>query len=62
MFDFNNYLLRLDDALRANNATEHTHRPAFKRLLEEAVKDLKASTSPRGLNAVLPTSLSHNMI
>ncbi|TQF26462.1 hypothetical protein UNPF46_33685 [Bradyrhizobium sp. UNPF46] len=54
MFDFKNYLMRLDDALRANNSTEHTHRPALKRLLEEAFNDLRAINEPARIDCGAP--------
>src|ERR1019366_5791705 len=54
MFDFKQYLSRLEDALRAQNATEHTHRPALKSLLEDAVRDLRATNEPTRIDCGAP--------
>jgi len=40
------YLKRVDAALRAGNATEHTHRPALKRLVEELRDSVVATNEP----------------
>jgi len=40
------YLALLERALRAGNATEHTHRPAFKQLLETLVPGVEAVNEP----------------
>ncbi|WP_119390703.1 type ISP restriction/modification enzyme [Taklimakanibacter lacteus] len=53
MFDFKTYLSKLDEALRANNATEHTHRPALKQLLE-GIRDLRATNEPSRIECGAP--------
>ncbi len=59
MFDFKAYLSKLDEALRANNATEHTHRPAPKQLLE-GIKDLRATNEPSRIECWRRILLSQN--
>ncbi|MCC7495092.1 MAG: hypothetical protein IT204_22280 [Fimbriimonadaceae bacterium] len=44
---WNVYAQELSQALAAGNATEHTHRPALKRLLEGLRADLTATNEPR---------------
>ncbi len=44
---FSEYLREIDRALRAGNATEHTHRPALKQLVEAIGKKLTATNEPR---------------
>jgi hypothetical protein len=41
------YLSRLEKALQARNATEHTHRPALKDLLEELGSKITATNEPK---------------
>jgi hypothetical protein len=44
---FRTYLHELDDNLRQGNATEHTHRPALKTLIEELAPDVRAVNETR---------------
>src|SRR3569623_3765684 len=54
MFDFKIYFSLLEDALRFKNATEHTHRPALKSLLEEAAGKLRATNEPSRIECGAP--------
>lgn len=54
MFDFKNYLSQVETALRAGNATEHTHRPALKTLLEASDKNLTATNEPSRIECGAP--------
>ena len=50
------YLWVIEKQLIAGNATEHTHRPALKMLVEGLVKGVIATNEPSEPNAVLLTS------
>lgn len=54
MIDFKAYILQLQDALREGNATEHTHRPFLKGLLEGIHKDLRATNEPSRIECGAP--------
>ncbi|MCC6946410.1 MAG: N-6 DNA methylase [Bradyrhizobiaceae bacterium] len=54
MFDFKNYLSQMEAALRAGNATEHTHRPSLKALLEASDKTLTATNEPSRIECGAP--------
>ena len=49
------YLSAIEQALKAGNATEHTHRPALKALLEEiGGRDARATNEPRQIECGAP--------
>src|SRR3990170_2691513 len=48
------YLNRLASDLRQGNATEHTHRPALKSLLESLQKDIRATNEPKHIECGAP--------
>ena len=49
------YLTAIEQALKAGNATEHTHRPALKALLEEiGGRDARATNEPRQIECGAP--------
>jgi len=54
--DFKTYLAALEQALKAGNATEHTHRPALKILLEAigADSEIQATNEPRRIACGAP--------
>ncbi|SFN30452.1 type ISP restriction/modification enzyme [Variovorax sp. OV329] len=51
--DFDKYLAAIDKALKLGNATEHTHRPALKELLEAAGK-IVATNEPKRIDCGAP--------
>ena len=54
---FRAYLKELCANLAAGNATEHTHRPALKALLEAAVLGVVATNGPRRFACSAPVAL-----
>lgn len=44
---FSQYKFAIERALEAGNATEHTHRPALKTLIEQLASDLIAPNEPK---------------
>jgi len=48
--DFAPYLARVAADLKADNATEHTHRPAPQPLLEFSLPGIKATNEPASLS------------
>jgi hypothetical protein len=48
------YLQTVENALKADNATEHTHRPALKALLESLDLRITATNEPNELPAARP--------
>ena len=51
---FKEYLKDIETALKAGNATEHTHRPALKRLLEELDESIIATNEPKRIACGAP--------
>ena len=47
MYTISDYLKQLENDLRAGNATEHTHRPALKSLIESLEAGITATNEPR---------------
>jgi Type ISP C-terminal specificity domain/N-6 DNA Methylase len=54
MSAFKDYLRRLEMALKAGNATEHTHRPALKLLIESVRSGVVATNEPRRIACGAP--------
>ena len=54
---FKNYLKTIEDALKAGNATEHTHRPALKALLETLDLHVTATNEPKRIACGAPDYL-----
>ncbi|MCL2296902.1 MAG: DNA methyltransferase [Proteobacteria bacterium] len=53
--DFRTYLTALEQALKAGNATEHTHRPALKTLLEIlGGQEIRATNEPKQIECGAP--------
>lgn len=48
------YLSGIEQALRAGNATEHTHRPALKTLIEQIATDITATNEPKRIKCGAP--------
>src|SRR5713226_2524966 len=48
------YLHKIDQALKAGNATEHTHRPALKTLIEALRQQVTATNEPRRIECGSP--------
>ncbi|MDX2039801.1 MAG: type ISP restriction/modification enzyme [Acidobacteriota bacterium] len=48
------YCQQIEKALQAGNATEHTHRPALKTLVESLAKDLTATNEPKRVKCGAP--------
>jgi predicted helicase len=48
------YLKRIEQALRAGNATEHTHRPALKSLIESLGAGITATNEPKRVKCGAP--------
>ena len=48
------YLHKIEQALAAGNATEHTYRPAFKALVESFVKNIIATNEPKRVQCGAP--------
>jgi predicted helicase len=48
------YLAEIESALRAGNATEHTHRPALKVLLEKLAPGIIATNEPKRISCGAP--------
>ncbi|MFN9211477.1 MAG: type ISP restriction/modification enzyme [Betaproteobacteria bacterium] len=48
------YLRQIDSALRAGNATEHTHRPALKELIESLGNGIVATNEPQRIECGSP--------
>jgi len=48
------YLKQIEDNLRAGNATEHTHRPALKTLLEALDPTVTATNEPKRIACGAP--------
>ena len=51
---FRKYISDIQDNLRPGNATEHTHRPAFKAFLESAYDDVTATNEPGRIECGAP--------
>lgn len=51
---FRQYLKALEKELVAGNATEHTHRPAFKTLIEGLAPGFTATNEPRRIECGAP--------
>ena len=51
---FRNYVSELQDAVSRGNATEHTHRPALKSLLESVVTEITATNEPKRVDCGAP--------
>ena len=54
MVDFQTYLRDLEKELRTGTATEHTHRPALKKLLESIGPGLTATNEPKRIACGAP--------
>lgn len=54
MADFLSYLKSVDQALKSGNSTEHTHRPAFKALIESFANDIIATNEPQRIECGSP--------
>ena len=48
------YTLTLEKALKLGNATEHTHRPALKSLIESLGKSIVATNEPKRIACGAP--------
>ncbi|MEK7832657.1 MAG: DNA methyltransferase, partial [Acidobacteriota bacterium] len=48
------YCQQIEKALQVGNATEHTHRPALKALVESLAKDLTATNEPKRVKCGAP--------
>lgn len=51
---FKKYLADIGAALKQGNATEHTHRPALKTLLESLAPNLMATNEPKRIQCGAP--------
>src|SRR5712691_6223517 len=51
---FKNYLVEVEEAYRAGNSTEHTHRPALKTLLELCEPGVTATNEPKRIKCGAP--------
>ena len=51
------YLREIEQSLKAGNATEHTHRPALKKLIETLRRNVTATNEPRRIECGAPDSL-----
>ncbi|MDD2772099.1 MAG: N-6 DNA methylase [Elusimicrobiales bacterium] len=51
---FRDYLSEVESAYKAGNATEHTHRPALKKLLEAFAEGITATNEPRRIKCGAP--------
>ncbi len=51
---FKHYLKTIENALKAGNATEHTHRPALKTLLESLDLQITATNEPKRIACGAP--------
>ena len=47
MTAISDYLKKIEKAYTAGNATEHTHRPALKELIESMAAGITATNEPR---------------
>ena len=47
MNPFADYIQEIETALKPGNATEHTHRPALKKLIESLATDIVATNEPK---------------
>jgi len=54
MVRFKDYLHAVENALKAGNATEHTHRPALKALLESIDLQITATNEPKRIACGAP--------
>lgn len=54
MSAISDYLGLIDQALKAGNATEHTHRPALKALIEALRQQITATNEPRRIECGSP--------
>jgi hypothetical protein len=52
--EFREYLAEIEKALRAGNATEHTHRPALKGLLQSLASGITATNEPKRVECGAP--------
>ncbi len=52
--NFKRYLKNIESALKAGNATEHTHRPAFKALIESFDSHITATNEPKRIACGAP--------
>ncbi len=62
MIRLKDYLHAVENALKAGNATEHTHRPALKTLLESMDLQVTATNEPKRIACGHPTTLSPAMV
>ena len=51
---FKTYLAEIEQAYKAGNATEHTHRPALKNLLEAFQSGIIATNEPKRIQCGAP--------
>ncbi len=51
---FKDYLTQIEQACKAGNATEHTHRPALKDLLEASQPGITATNEPKRIKCGAP--------
>lgn len=51
---FNNYLDNVETALRRGDATEHTHRPVLKTLIESLASGITATNEPKAIKCGAP--------
>lgn len=51
---FKSYLAQIEQAYKAGNATEHTHRPALKTLLEAFEPGVRATNEPKRIKCGAP--------
>jgi hypothetical protein len=54
LLSINNYLHTLQQELTSGNATEHTHRPAFKSFIENLSADVVATNEPKHIECGAP--------
>jgi len=54
MMQFENYLKEINKAYQRGDATEHTHRPALKRMIEESGKGITATNEPKRIDCGSP--------
>jgi len=54
MNNFIDYLKEIEDALKIGNATEHTHRPALKKLIESLASGIVATNEPKRVERGAP--------
>lgn len=54
MVQFENYLKEINQAYQRGDATEHTHRPALKTMIEAAGKAITATNEPKRIQCGAP--------